>query len=244
MAFLNHSMKMADVIHGNYLLIPVINRLGIHLGFGDKSVKNICADHGIDIDFFLMILNTFSNEKYFPEHRLQTVNILVFIKYLRKTHEYYLSVQIPLIESLIDKLISTEEQTNKNLKLIRSFFLDYKIELNEHIQREERITFPYIENMYSLFYEKFDDQKYKQITRKYSMKRFVEEHSDIDVKLCDLQNLLIKYIACPNEENVTNAIVFELFRLEKDIRDHTRLEEKILRPMVVELENTLKTVID
>ena len=232
---------MADVVHSNYLLIPVINRLGIHLGFGDKSVKSICDEKEIDTDFFLMVMNTFSNEKYFPDKNLLPNNIPIFVKYLQNTHAYYLTVQIPLLQSLIDQLISEEVDLNNNLTLIRSFFLDYKSELNEHIGREEAITFPYISTIYSLAYKHFDREEYKRVTKDYSMKRFVDEHSDIDVKLCDLQNLLVKYITCPSKEQLVNTIVFELFRLEKDIKDHTRLEEKLLRPMIANLENLLKT---
>jgi len=234
-------MKMADVIHSNYLLIPVINRLGIHLGFGDKSVKNICNETGIDIDFFLTVINTFSNENYFPEKQLRAFNLLTFLKYLKKTHSYYLSTQVPIVDDLIDRLI-VNNKSKTNLHLVKNFFDVYKLELFEHINREERITFPYIETLYKLYHENFDVQTYKKATRDYSIKRFISEHSNINDKLSDLQNLLIKYIPDINDEVLTNSIVFELFRLEKDIVDHTRLEEKILKPMVFELETSLKNL--
>jgi regulator of cell morphogenesis and NO signaling len=239
MITLNH--KMAEVIHSNYLLIPVISRFGIHLGFGEKTVQVICDEADIDAEFFVTILNTFSNERYFPEKRLQTFNILIFIKYLQRTHDYYLKSQIPLIEGLIDTLIDKNETPDKNIKLVHDFFLIYKTELDEHIQREELITFPYIENIYHLLYNTFDLEKYKETTQSYSIKRFSEEHDNIDEKLFDLQNLFIKYIPGLYNHNIIHSIVFELFRLERDIRDHTRLEEKVMKPMVLEIENTLKS---
>ena len=58
MIFFTEKMKMAEVIHNNYLLIPVIRRFGIKLGFGDKTVKTICKEHNIDHDFLLAIINT------------------------------------------------------------------------------------------------------------------------------------------------------------------------------------------
>jgi regulator of cell morphogenesis and NO signaling len=37
-------MKLADVIHHDFNLIPVINRFGIQLGFGDGTIEQICKE--------------------------------------------------------------------------------------------------------------------------------------------------------------------------------------------------------
>ena len=60
-------MKMADVIQMNYMLIPVIYRFGINLGFGDKTVKEICEETKVDLNFFLQLVNTYHDKDYFPK---------------------------------------------------------------------------------------------------------------------------------------------------------------------------------
>lgn len=241
MTLLTPDMKIAEVIHRNYLLIPVINRFGIHLGLGEKTVSTICREHQIDTDFFLTIINTFSNESYFPQKKLQTFNVLTIIQYLRKTHQYYIHTQIPIIEKQINELIASCKEQGNNLELVRKFFLNYKKELEIHLNREETITFPYIQKIYELFHETFDAQFYQELSKHYSIKVFDEEHDNIDDKLYDLQNILIKYVTSNVDDTVCNTLIFELFSLEKDIKDHTRLEEKVLIPLVVEIENALKT---
>lgn len=243
MTFFSEKMKMAEVIHGNYLLIPVIRRLGIKLGFGDKTVKTICKEHNIDTEFFLIIINTFSNKDYLPAEKLQNFNIPEFINYLRKTHDYYQMVQVPVIEKHIDDLVQSCTDSCKPLTLVKDFFQNYKDELDEHLLKEEQITFPYIESLYKLYNSSFDKEEYTTITRDYSMKRFVEEHSNIDIKLYDLQNILIKYLHGSFNEEYVQAILFELFRLEKDIKNHSHLEEMILKPMVEKMEQSLKSYI-
>ena len=57
---------MSEVVEEHPSLIPVINRLGIRLGLGDKTVEEICKEHSIDTDFLLAVINTFLNEEYFP----------------------------------------------------------------------------------------------------------------------------------------------------------------------------------
>ena len=71
------------------------------------------------------------------------------------------------------------------------------------------------------------------------MKIYEEEHEEIDEKLYDLKNILIKYVSGDFEQAVCNEIIFELFRLEKDIKDHSRIENNILMPLVKEMEKSL-----
>jgi len=239
MKLLTATMKMCDVIHSNYLLIPVVNRFGIRLGFGEKTVKTVCKECGIDVEFFLTIINVFSNENYFPQRRLQTFNVLMIVEYLRKTHSYYIETQVPLIERLIKELIHHSPKSNSSLKLVKKFFLEYKKELLAHLKREESVTFPYVERVYNAYRKHRSGLKSgKQV--QYSMQVYEKEHDDVDDKLYDLQNILIKYISGGFDEPLCNAIIFELFRLEQDIKDHTRIEDNILRPVVQEMEESLR----
>ena len=53
------NMQMSEVVEEHPSLIPVINRFGIRLGLGDKSVKAICEEYRLDTDFLLTVINTF-----------------------------------------------------------------------------------------------------------------------------------------------------------------------------------------
>ncbi len=154
MKLITSTMKLSDVIHSNYLLIPVVNRFGIRLGFGEMTVKKACKEHGIDPEFFLTILNAYSNENYFPEKTLQTFNVLTIVRYLEKTHSYYIETEIPIIERQINALVRSTLRHNASLRLVKKFFLQYKKELLAHLKREETLTFPYIEQVYRLYHSK------------------------------------------------------------------------------------------
>jgi regulator of cell morphogenesis and NO signaling len=239
MKLLTPNMKMADVVHSNYLLMPVINRFGIPLGFGEDTVKAVCEKHGIHTEFFLAIANAFSNEQYFPEKKLQAFNVLMIVAYLQTTHTYYIETEVPLIERLLRELFRHQSADKKNLTLIKKFFLEYKQELFTHLAREEKTTFPYIKHVYRMFHEQHATEQERKALSQYSMKVYEKEHSDIDAKLYDLKNILIKYVHGDEMRDVYNEIIFELFRLEKDIQDHTRIENTILMPLVGEMESAL-----
>ena len=137
------NIKMADVIHMNYLTLSVLNRFGIVLGFGDKTIKEVCKQKNVDLDFFLEILNAFVNKDYFPKKHLQTFSVELITEYLQKTHQYYHKVKVPEIESLIKEMVESCYSQKENIVLLKKFFNDYKQELLNHTEREEAIVYPY-----------------------------------------------------------------------------------------------------
>ena len=104
---------------------------------------------------------------------------------------------------------------------------------------EEYHTFPYALTIASL-HKKKDKAGYRKIRKTYSMKKFGKEHSNMEEKLLDLKNLLLKYLPQPFDTDTCNRIIIELANLERDIRDHSRIEEKILKPIVEKMEKELE----
>ncbi|MCX4381927.1 MAG: helix-turn-helix transcriptional regulator [Parabacteroides distasonis] len=136
-------MQLSEVVEEHPSLIPVINRFGIRLGLGDKSVKTLCEEHSLDTDFLLTVINTFLNEEYFPEKKLQTFHTSQIIDYLTKTNQYYLRYQLPNIERHLGSFISMSTPGNPTLGLIGRFFSSFKEELITRIEKDDKIWFPY-----------------------------------------------------------------------------------------------------
>jgi len=133
MSFLTPSSVLSEYVSENYLLIPVINRFGIKLGLEDKTVKMVCEEYNLNADFFLAILNTYLDEEYFPEKKLQEFDIQLVSNYLKQTDAYYAHAQIPNIEKHLNAFIAMSDPNNKQLELIRRLFTRFKTELLNRI---------------------------------------------------------------------------------------------------------------
>lgn len=129
MAFLTTASVLSEAVSENSLLIPVINRFGIKLGLEDKSISAICNEYDINTDFFLSIVNTYLEEDYFPEKKLQEFDIEVVSEYLKQTDAYYVHAQIPNIEKHLNAFVAISDPNNKQLELIRKLFYKFKSEL-------------------------------------------------------------------------------------------------------------------
>jgi regulator of cell morphogenesis and NO signaling len=229
--------KVAKLIHANHYLLPVINRFGIRLGFKDKTVAQVCTEKNIDSNFFLAIINTYTNEDYFPEQDLLKFSPELLIDYLRKTHRYYFEYFFPEVEHRLNKVLNSCQGNCGDLQLINTFYQKYKVELTKHLEEEENRVFPYILALTGCL--RTGGQMPEQFSNYYIQSR-EPEHTMVDQKIYDLKNILIKYLEANYDDNLCNTFLFAIFQFERDLVDHARIEDKILVPKVVEIEKMVQ----
>jgi regulator of cell morphogenesis and NO signaling len=230
------SMKMSDLVQSDFELLAVLQRLKIPFGFKDKSIQTVCKEEGIDLNFFLNLARWFHERDFFPGETLMNHPVKWLIKYLRSTHSCYLEYQIPRIESEIVQLESNDDSASHNMNLMLKFFREYITEFTTHIELEENSIFPYILHLEENLLKDEPDKSFLKKTRGYTIRDFLEEHSDIEEKLTDLRNILLKYLAPPSDNCIFTNVLIEIFRLGNDLNDHTILEENVLIPQVIKLE--------
>jgi len=233
MPLIYSNMQLSEVVEEHPSLIPVINRFGIRLGLGDKSVKDICNDCNIDTDFLLVVINTFLNEEYFPEKKLQTFHTSQIIDYLTKTNSDYQRHQIPNIERHLGSFISMSAAAgNNSLALIGKFFASFKTKLTDRIEKDSTEWFPYCLTLS----EKLG--KIQANKEEAFVLTLPEQQTDnsLEALLTDLKRLMIKHISGEYNENLCYAVIFAISSLEKDIRQQDRIRYRILAPMVAAME--------
>jgi regulator of cell morphogenesis and NO signaling len=231
MKIFNKENKISSLVSANSNLLPVINRFGIQLGFKEKTIAEICTEKNVNTDFFLAIVNTYTNENYFPEEELLAFSPLLLIDYLKTTHNYYNEYVLPKIERLLDAVMKTCAEDCASLKMISTFYQKFKTELHIHLAQEDEKVFPYIIELYNN----------RKLKADLSIAEFEDEHTNVEEKLSDLKNLVIKYLEPSYDPNAMNEFLQTLFQFEKDLYDHARIEDLILIKQVMRIEEDLKT---
>lgn len=226
------NMQLSEVVEEHPSLIPVINRFGIRLGLGDKSVKTLCDEYRLDPDFLLTVLNTFLNEEYFPEKKLQTFHTSQIIDYLTKTNQYYQRYQLPNIERHLSSFISMSTPGNTTLNLIGKFFSSFKEELTIRIQQDENEWFPYCRSLC----DKLSEGPASGPIDELSLSSEQRTEDTIEALLADLKSIMVKHLSGDYNENLCYAVIFAISSLEKDIKQHNRIRYRILMPMVAAME--------
>ena len=124
----NKDTKLHDVVISEPSITAVLSRFDNNLGIGDKTVRQMCDERGIEPTFFIAILNTYISDDYAPADAFR-LNGESVNRYLKRTIEYYDKFLIPNIEQHFNLLIHRSSGINSNLELMRNFFFEIKEEL-------------------------------------------------------------------------------------------------------------------
>jgi regulator of cell morphogenesis and NO signaling len=233
------STKMSDIIHNDVFALSILHRLQIPLGFKEKTIGELCDEYSINSTLFLHIIRLFLYGESPPKDEENKLLLADLIEYLKTTHRYYLNYNIPLIESYIEQLALKENDREKDIVLLKRFFLQYKNEFELHLQKEEENVFPYVIKLIDQWKKDSVSMSFISIIENNSISQFEMEHDNLEEKLNDLKNIIIKYLPPFKHEYETHQILYLLFQLEKDVFEHAELEDALLIPTVHELEKTI-----
>ena len=209
-------MKMAELLNISASLPGVVTRMGMPFGFGDETVEEVCRRQDIDPETFLLICSVHAYGSLPPKERIRKAELKDILKYLRRSHTYYMEVAM---KELTEALVAlTEPCDDRHKSIIRKFFTEYKEELFKHLEYEEETVFPQAEA--ALGHGRFASDDYG------------ENHSHVEEKLEDLKNLIMKYMPpeC-GQQDIYRALSC-IFTLQEDLSRHILVEDGILVPIV------------
>ena len=219
--------RLSDLITAHPALLSMLTRLGISLGFGDRSIADVCEASGVDTDFFLLICNVYTFNNYVPSTAaILGTDMTGLVPYLEKSHSYYVDKRLPHIERHLDAIAS--KLGGRIGQVFISFFKEYSQEVEEHFGHEERQVFPHIRALMA-----------GQRDTSYKIDDVLQSHSDIEGKLNDLLNIVFKYVPPRVDDDNVLDVVYDILRLSEDLKKHTFIEEKIMVPLVKHLEKAV-----
>ena len=219
MALVTPDTKLCEVIVDEPSVVPVINRLDIVLGVGDRTIKSICKEKGIDTSFFITILNAFIHESFFLENVTGAFNAGDVVDYLRKTNNSYLRNQLPNIERHFAALISRSD-SNNNLPLLFNFYREVKTEIERRIDSDNQ------------WFDAIISAEQSNSEVSVAGNAVQAESDSIEDKLSDLINMFVIHLRGDYDRNLCHAVLFAVISLEKDIRQNNRIRNRVLRPLV------------
>lgn len=219
MALVTPDTMLCEVIVDEPSVVPVINRFDIVLGVGDRTIKSICKEKGIDTSFFITILNAFINESFFLENVTGAFNAGDVVDYLRKTNNSYLRNQLPNIERHFAALISRSD-SNNNLPLLFNFYREVKTEIERRIDSDNQ------------WFDAIISAEQSNSEVSVAGNAVQAESDSIEDKLSDLINMFVIHLRGDYDRNLCHAVLFAVISLEKDIRQNNRIRNRVLRPLV------------
>ena len=216
--------RMREIIADNPLLLPVLSRFGIPLGFGDSQVADVCEAHSVDCHTFLAVANFISGKP----HQVYTVALPSLISYLKQAHFYFLSYVLPGIRSRLIEALGTGVSGNMSFLLLK-FYDEYVEEVRRHMDFEDTCVFDYVDCL--LKGKRSPD---------FRISDFESDHHPIAAKLKEMKEIFICHFQADGTRvDQLNSVLYEIITCERDITTHCQVENRLFVPAVYNLEQSL-----
>lgn len=218
--------KMISLIRDNYNLLQSLGSFGISLGFGDKTVSQVCEEQNVDTYTFLAVVNyTINGYRDFDD--INRLSVPTLMQYLRASHAYFLDFQLPFIRK---ELVQALDESDNLARLILKLYDEYSRSITSHMNYEEKNVFPYVEALLN-----------NKPTDGYSIDTYSKHHGQESNRLRELKSIIIKYLPSDGlHNNQLSATLYDIYNNEEWLALHAEVEERIFMPAIKALEQKTK----
>ena len=218
----------------------VFEKLGIDYCCGGKqTLEEACRAAGLPVGEVLGALEVAppSRQPSPKDSDWQTAPLADLISHIENTHHKYTREEIARLGPLFEKVCSVHGEHHPELFELRTTFQTLAQELATHLMKEEMVLFPYIERMEEsvLQHEPILPPPFGTVQNPVAMME--HEHDSAGNALRALRASSNGYAAPPDACVSYQTLYKTLAELEADLHQHIHLENNILFPRAIALEN-------
>lgn len=232
--------SIGDLVREDFRRADIFEELNIDFCCGGKkSLKQACEESSVDINtVFNRISKKFGMTGGLDANYLEADKLCDYIE--RKHHEY-VKKNIPVINAYIKKVYEVHGRRHPELATVKALFSEVAHELIDHLEKEETVVFPVIRIMTTLNRKGGGTKRFlNTIDFKTQLNELNEEHETAGQKLNEISLITNNYDPPANACNTYRVMLARLDEFEKDLHIHIHLENNILFPHSVKLEQKLK----
>jgi regulator of cell morphogenesis and NO signaling len=218
----------------------VFEKIGIdYCCGGGKTIEEACAAAGISVDEIARSLDRSTQAGGSDAGtRWQAEPLSKLTSYIVSKHHVFTREELERLDQLVAKVCSVHGQNHPELLLIRGHFQDLKRDLIPHMQKEEMILFPFIEQMDAAVSAGKPAPVPVFGTIQNPVRMLMMEHDAAGEILKQIRQLSGGF-AVPEDACISYETLYKaLETLELDLHQHIHLENNILFPRAVEMEKT------
>ncbi|MBW7889032.1 MAG: iron-sulfur cluster repair di-iron protein [Bacteroidetes bacterium] len=235
-----HILTVKEIVTQNFQTAAIFEKYSLDFCCrGGKTIEQACAEKGLDAASIINELSAVSagaaaDYSRFTEWPLDFLSMYIIIN-----HHTYVRNVLPTLFAHTQKVSTVHGANHPEVVKIAEIFDRVAADLQKHMQMEEQILFPYIRQL-------LDAQQGKRMLTRAPFGSIVnpirtmeEEHQVSGDDMYEIRRLSSDYVP-PEDSCMTYRISFqELQEFERDLHQHVHLENNILFPKAIQLEEEL-----
>lgn len=202
---------------------------------GNRSIEDACTKKGLDTEQIVKDLNNTNNAGTSNQTDYTSWPLDLLADYVEKKHHRYVREKIQEITPFLHKIVRVHGDRHPELLEVAQLFGESAEDLTDHMVKEESILFPHIRRMV--------ESKHSNTpvsapfgTVQNPIKMMMAEHDNEGERFRKIAELTNDY-TMPADGCTTYRVTFAMLKeFEDDLHLHIHLENNILFPKSIELE--------
>ncbi|WP_440999251.1 iron-sulfur cluster repair di-iron protein [Fodinibius sp. SL11] len=205
---------------------------------GNHTIEEACAKNDIDPSVVYSALEELNSDGQKDDNYDQW-SLDFLVDYIVNNHHEFTRNKLPEIGKYAKKVAKVHGDRHEELHEIYYEFTMLHTEIFNHLDKEERILFPYIKELVEAEKNgtKPEKPEFEEAANPIAMME--EEHDEAGTSIAKIRKLSNDFTP-PEDACTTYRILFKnLEAFEQDLHKHVHLENNILFPKALELEQRL-----
>ena len=232
--------KIGEIVADNYQAADVFSKYGLDFCCGgNKSVRDACNEKALDENRIEQDLKVILASKQDEMINFKEWPLDLLIDYIEKKHHRYVEENIPVIRLYLHKVVEVHGHNHPELEEVANLFLVCSGNLAQHMKKEELMLFPFIKKMLKVKNdgESLGMPPFGSVKNPVAM--MFQEHDDEGERLRQIAKLTNNYTPPEDACNTYRVTLAKLEEFENDLHKHIHLENNILFPRAIALEQEL-----
>ncbi len=233
--------RIGDLVDQNNVRAYVLYYLGIKFyEYSEHTLEQVCLEKSLRLEQVVRELESPSENFQEAELPLISYPVDLIMEYLKHAHFLFVKHKLPYIARLVESFKANHKDydvVEKDLKTVFPLFLEDFI---HHIYEEEDTLFKYIKTLERAQKNISNPSKLYYLIERSSLQRFAMDHEAHDDEMEGIRRITKDYYLAPSAPLHVKVIYSELIEFEKSLKTHARIENEILFPKAMALENKVK----
>jgi regulator of cell morphogenesis and NO signaling len=231
---------IGDIVAADFRTAAVFERYGIDFCCGGgRPFEEACRSAAVDPADVERALDALDRSDG-AENDVTAWSIDRLIDHIVSTHHAYVRTAMPAIQGYLARLIQAHGARHPELVRVASVFELLSADLEQHLMKEEMVLFPYARELART------DAGGRHVLSPFGtvenpIRMMEREHRDAAEGLRAMRELTNGFVP-PDDGCTTYAVCMaELARFERDLHRHVHLENNVLFPRTIDIENGRQT---
>jgi regulator of cell morphogenesis and NO signaling len=235
------TMTIKDIVTDNFQTAAVFEKYSLDFCCrGGKTINEACTEKGIAADTVISDLVKIGGTHQSADDKYSSLPLNELVEHIITTHHAYVKQMIPVIYTHTQKVKKVHGENHPEVVEIADHFEIVAADLQQHMHKEEQMLFPYILSLLNAQTTGSVVSPSPFGSVKNPIRMMEQEHQAAGDEMYGIRSLSSGYTP-PEDACTTFRVSYqELQEFEKDLHQHVHLENNILFPKAVQLEQTLQ----